>query len=277
MGNYLCRIGLNRTKDDTIIHLANQETLSRILEAQSRCIPFENFDVVKKGTISMSPDDVQTKLVDNCRGGYCFELNTLLKSALQDLGFKVQPLLCRVRWGKPDDSNEPNTGFTHLCLKVTCEDGSNFLADCGFAGINSIEPVSLDVGESLQKLPEGDFRVVLSKHKGFHVLELCVKEDTWRPLYEWRDEAAPMVDQIASNWFSCTFPDARFTNQLFACRVIGNTRHHILNNEYVIRKGHGVDKETITEKIETKERLLGIIRKVFEIKLEETDGIDRYL
>ena len=43
---------------------------------------------------------VSEKLVDDLRGGYCWEQNTLLSMALEELGFDVVPLLCRVRWNK---------------------------------------------------------------------------------------------------------------------------------------------------------------------------------
>merc|ERR1712085_107982 len=137
-------------------------------------------------------------------------------------------------------------------------------------------PIDLGVGSEPQELPEGLYRVVPSKHQGCHVLELQVKNE-WRPLYEWRNERAHSVDQICSNWFSCTFPMARFTTQLFACRIIGNERHHILNASYVIRRGHGVEKEVTTETIVDKGRLLDLIDAVFGVKLVETDGIDRFL
>jgi arylamine N-acetyltransferase len=195
--------------------------------------------------------------------------------ALQDMGFSVKPVVCRVRWGKEDDTKQANTGFTHLALKVNTDDG-DFLADVGFAGTNSIEPVSLDVGFDSQDLLEGQFHVVPSKHKDFHVLELFLK-GKWSPLYEWRDETAPFVDQECYNWFSCTYPTARFVTQLFTCRTIENERHHILNDEYVIRQGHGAERKKITEKITEKARLLQLIDEVFGVKLEETDGIDRYL
>ena len=63
------------------------------------------------------------------------------------------------------------------------------------------------------------------------------------------------------------------------CRIIGDERHHILNDEYVVRSGHGVDKSLTTVKVESKEQLLGLLDSVFGIKLgpEDTDGIDRYL
>jgi N-hydroxyarylamine O-acetyltransferase len=270
---YLKRIQLPELTSTN--YKTDRETLSKVMDAQSRCIPFENFDVVMGKSISMESDDVETKLVENSRGGYCWEQNTLLKIALEAMEFAVTPVLCRVRWGKPDDSAEPNTGFTHLALQVQTDDGL-FLADVGFAGTNSMEPVDLEVGKESQTLPEGQFRVVPSKHNDFQELELLIKGE-WRPLYEWRPEPAPFVDQIACNWFSCTFPGARFTTQFFCCRVVEGERHHILNNEYVIRKGHGVEKCVVKETINEKTRLLDLMDQVFSIKLQHTEGIDRYL
>ena len=91
-----------------------------------RNIAFENMDVVCGSQISLSASDIFTKLVTNNRGGYCFEQNTLLKLALEHIGFDVTPLLCRVRWGKKADEE---TGFTHMCLRVEIAGEGPFLAD----------------------------------------------------------------------------------------------------------------------------------------------------
>jgi N-hydroxyarylamine O-acetyltransferase len=277
LDNYLSRIGLpslQQLHDDEF--QTDRATLALVMDGQSRSIAFENLDVVMKKTISMNGSDVEKKLVDDLRGGYCWEQNTLLQMALEEMGYSVKPLLCRVRWGKPDDTEGPNTGYTHFALKVTTADGCHFLADVGFAGTNSVEPINLDVGPESQELPEGCFRVVASTHERFHVLELLVKEE-WRPLYEWCDEKAPLVDQESCNWFSCTYPTARFTNQLFTCLIVGDERHHILSDQYVIRRGHGAEKEVTTETITDKNRLLELIDGVFGVKLVETEGVDRYL
>eukprot|EP00980_Cylindrotheca_fusiformis_P029786 scaffold23850_cov117-Cylindrotheca_fusiformis.AAC.2 len=246
------------------------------MSAHCQTIAFENIDVVQKKTISMEPDDVEKKLVDEKRGGYCFENNTLLRIVLEDIGYtSVKPLLCRVQWGMPP-SDEPKTPFTHLVLEVATDDGT-FLADVGFGGINSIEPIRMDVGSEPQDLPEGQYHIVPSKRQGCYALELLVK-DEWRPLYEWRDEPAPMVDQICSNWYSCTFPTAKFTTNFLVCRIFSREeRRHILNDEYVIRKGFGADAQLTTEKIVDKARLEDLVNNVFGIKLAETDGIDRFL
>ena len=218
--NYLNRIGLKHAPLK-----ADLSTLALVMAAHSRAIAFENIDVVRGKTISMARGDVEKKLVDDLRGGYCWEQNTLLSMALEEIGFDVVPLLCRVRWNKvaaqrapsrtppgsdpepeshrgpgreqADDKEEPNTTFTHFALKVSTDAGPH-LADVGFAGTNSMAPVRLD-GEdgAAQPLPEGLFRVVDGTHARYRQLQLQVKGG-WRGLYEWRDERAPLVDQERS-------------------------------------------------------------------------------
>lgn len=268
---YVKRIGLASLPEHVDLN-----TLSRVMEAHSRAIAFENCDVVLHRTISMSREDVQSKLVYSQRGGYCFEQNTLLLMALEALGFTVTPLLCRVRWNKPDDTEGPNTTFTHFALKVALDQG-DYLADVGFAGTNSIAPVALASSEP-QSLPEGQFRVVDGR-SNYYTLQLLVK-DEWRALYTWRDEPAALVDQECSNWYSCTYPKARFTTSFFVCRVVGDERHHILNHEYVVRKGHGVESTTTKVTVNDLEHLMQLLSDVFAIHFgagESVDGLDRYL
>jgi len=271
--NYLNRIGLKHAPLK-----ADLSTLALVMAAHSRAIAFENIDVVRGKPISMARDDVEKKLVDDLRGGYCWEQNTLLSMALEELGFDVVPLLCRVRWNKADDKEEPNTTFTHFALKVSTDAGPH-LADVGFAGTNSMAPVKLDGEDGApQPLPEGRFRVVGGTHARYRQLQLQAKGE-WRGLYEWRDERAPLVDQECNNWFSCTYPAARFTTSFFACRILGDERHHILNHDYVVRRGHGVESEVVRTVVADKAQLLALLDTVFGVRLEpgETEGIDRYL
>ena len=103
--NYLNRIGLKHAPLK-----ADLSTLALVMAAHSRAIAFENIDVVRGKTISMARDDVEKKLVDDLRGGYCWEQNTLLSMALEELGFDVVPLLCRVRWNKVAACPNPDPG-----------------------------------------------------------------------------------------------------------------------------------------------------------------------
>jgi N-hydroxyarylamine O-acetyltransferase len=267
---YLARIGLTTTPK------ANLASLALIMAAHSRSIAFENCDVVLKNIISVARPDVEQKLVASKRGGYCFEQNTLLQMALEEIGYQVAPLMCRVRWGKPDDSEEENTTFTHMALRVTLDGGGGeYLADVGFAGTNSMAPVKLGSTEP-QSLPEGEFRIAAGR-PGYFALQLLVKGE-WRPLYTWRNERAAVIDIEAANWFSCTYPHARFTTSCFVSKVVGDERHHILNNNYVIRKGHGVSSSVETVEIKDNAQLLGLLDSVFDLAIDKnTVGLDRYL
>lgn len=162
---YLRRIGLEGGEYvNTQRNRPSYRTLTEVMAAQSRAIPFENIDVVLGQTIAISPSEVEQKLVGSGRGGYCFEQNQLLASALLTLGYDVVPMLCRVRWNKKPDEH---TTFTHVALAVKLggegsADGGTartYLADVGFAGTNSIAPVLLGSDE-IQALPEGLFRTV---------------------------------------------------------------------------------------------------------------------
>lgn len=255
---------------------ADLDTLARIMEAHSRMIAFENCDVVMGLGISTCPADVLAKLVYSSRGGYCFEQNTLLSMALEALGFDVTPLLCRVRWSKPDDAAGPNTTFTHFALKVTLDHGE-YLADVGFAGTNSIAPIALGTADP-QTCPEGQFRVVDGRPT-YRLLQLLIK-DEWKSLYTWRDEPAAPVDTECANHFSCTFPKARFTTSFFVCRVVGDERHHILNDAYVVRKGHGVSSTVETTTVTGLDHLIELLNRIFGIGFDKDtriDGLDRYL
>ena len=220
---YLARVGLDDVSPSLEPTVA---TLASVMDAHLRSIPFENVDVVLKEVISMEANDVYEKLVQRKRGGYCFEHNMLLDSALQAIGFKCSPLLCRVRWGKAPEQQSP---FTHYCLKVEVPGAGLWLADVGFAGTNSVAPVELGRDGVSQALTDGVFKT--TKQGAYTVLSTQDRKDgeVWRDLYKWTtDVDCDLPDLVAANWFSCTFPGARFPSQFFASILSGDEKRHIL-------------------------------------------------
>ena len=265
--DYLRRIGLDEVA--TTARTATRELLAILTSAHSRAIPFENLDVVLGSSIDMSVLAVERKLVGaKRRGGYCFEQNVLLAAALSMLGFVTEPLLCRVRWLKPEGIVTP---FTHLAYRVTAEDGKVYLVDVGFAGTNSIAPLEFGVEE---RLPEGLFRTTedaASVPRGYTALQWQLR-GVWRDLYVFRThEVACDADLHMSNYFSCSSPEARFTRQFFVQRVIGDERHYILDDLYCIRRGHGGESEVVEEAVRDEARLGNLLAGVFGI--DAPDGI----
>lgn len=111
-------------------------------------LPFENLSVLRENWISLDVNDIINKICGPPRrGGYCFELNKLLASILQHLGFHVQPLASRVFL---DDGQTPRLPTppvqTHMCLLVAPElGGETFLCDVAFGKVGLLEPLSLNM------------------------------------------------------------------------------------------------------------------------------------
>ena len=136
LDDYFARIGYAGPTTPTL------ETLSGLMEAHVRTIPFENLDVLLGQPIELAPARLQEKLISNRRGGYCFEQNGLLLLVLESLGFVVTPLSARVRYQRPRDYTPART---HLFLRVTI-DGIPWAADVGVGSMSLTAPVRFDVG-----------------------------------------------------------------------------------------------------------------------------------
>src|SRR5437667_9187158 len=123
--NYLDRIGMARTPGKPALS-ADIDTLRRLHAAHRETFLFENLTIQTGGTISLMLDDLERKFLDEGRGGYCFEHNTLFAAALDAIGLSSTSLLGRVRRGPPT-----GWGRTHMVLRVAMDD-EVWLADVGF-------------------------------------------------------------------------------------------------------------------------------------------------
>jgi arylamine N-acetyltransferase len=97
------------------------ELIDELIGAHVHAICFENLDVVaarvrgEVRAVSVSPDEVADKLLDDGRGGYCHEHAVLIRTALAELGLAVHPVLARVHLGA--GRAEPG-GLTHQATIV---------------------------------------------------------------------------------------------------------------------------------------------------------------
>lgn len=95
ISRYLARIGVTGGLPKT------QEALSRIVSAHYRTVPYENLDILRGRPLGLNPDALYRKIVENRRGGFCFELNAALGNLLEGLGFSVTRLAARFLRGEP--------------------------------------------------------------------------------------------------------------------------------------------------------------------------------
>ena len=195
LSRYLERIGLYGKPPLAELHRAHVTT-----------IPFENLDPLVGIPVSLDPNAIAHKMVDQRRGGYCFEHNLLLKVALEALGCNVDPILARVRNGRPPVPAGP---LTHLLLRVEHE-GALWHADVGFGQGTLLEPIPFGPG-GVYHQSGWDYRVI--KEERLLVLQTR-GEEGWRDLYAFVPEPSYPIDIEVSNWFTCTHPESRFVTRL---------------------------------------------------------------
>ncbi len=165
-------------------------------------IPFENLDSHQGLPVSLQRADIERKLVHGGRGGYCFEHNLLFAGALEALGHRVEPMLARVRLGRPPGTPRPRT---HLVHRVHAGDGV-WLADVGFGNGTLLEPVPFGPGAEHE---QSGWRFRIVQDGAEHVLQ-TLEDSAWVDVYGFVPEPVPFVDIETSNWFTCTHPGSPF-------------------------------------------------------------------
>lgn len=190
---YLKRIGATapaRPGLEGLRHLQERHVLS---------VPFENLDYHLDRAIHMD-EEVLTKVVDEHRGGGCYELNPALYFLLTALGYRVSILPGRVH--RPDGIGP---AMCHLALRVELEEA--WLVDVGF-GRNSRRPLRLaDRGD--QSDPHGTYRLTEAPEGGIDVLL------NGRPLYRVDDRPCTLDDFRPTLWWYRTCPDSPFLQDAF--------------------------------------------------------------
>lgn len=193
---FLKRIGIQSIPDSPL------EGLQTLHRAMTRTVPFENLAILEGKTISLAPEAVYAKVVEAGRGGYCFELNSLLAEVLESLGYAVERRIGRV-WA----NGAPAPPLTHMTLRVTV-DNRSFLCDVGFGGGTLREPLVWETGAIVQQGPDC-FR--LEETDNGETMLSRLSGDVWKHLYSLLPCAMRNQDYIPANHYTSTHPDSYFT------------------------------------------------------------------
>ena len=256
--DYLSRVGQPSPSE------ASVDTLRRLHLAHRETFLFENLAIQTGGCISVALPDLERKFIDEGRGGYCFEHNTLFAAALGEAGFSTTTFLGRVRRGPPE-----RWARTHMVLRVPVGD-EVWLADVGFGSIGLIEPIPLRDGATAE---QGGFTYRLRRDTGLWILSVRDAEGVETDLYEFSDDPQTPMDVEVANHYTSTHPDSIFRKTLTIQRT-ARDRRTILRGEVLtrMREGRMVDVPF------PRERLREIAHEEFAIELPnrplvfETEG-----
>ncbi|MCE7576274.1 arylamine N-acetyltransferase [Aliivibrio fischeri] len=229
--HYFNRIGLPK---DTALTIENLKMIHR---AQHRTIPFENIDIVNGQSIQLADEVIYEKLVNNKRGGYCHELNGLLFTVLNALGFEARVLLGRVHL-----SPEP-TGRGHRVTLVMFN-GQQWLVDAGFGSFTPREPLPIEFDKELAT----DLQVFRFLRDEDYGVLLQVKESgEWLSLYSLDMGYVCKGDLEYANHFSSTHPDSVFTSGVIAALSTAEGINTLSNQQLKIKKNGVIQQITLED------------------------------
>lgn len=158
---YLDRIrfeGTPRPDHETLVALHRRHLLN---------INFENIDVQLQRPVGLAVAPIYEKIVEQGRGGWCYEMNGVLEWALKEIGFEV----ARINGGVMRSVRGDDILGNHLLLLVQLDEP--WIADVGF-GDGMFEPIPLRQGEfeqrgfryRLEQLDDGFWRFHNHQHGG---------------------------------------------------------------------------------------------------------------
>ena len=220
----------------------NAETLRALQVAHLQNVPFENLSIHAGEPIVLEENALFTKIVDNRRGGFCYEANGLFAGLLRALGFEVAMLEAGV--ARPDGSFGPQ--FDHMTLMVTLD--QRWLVDVGF-GESFVEPLLLDSREE-QVQGSRSFRIV---EDGTHLVLMRRDEgEDWTRQYRFTLQPYTFPDYEEMCRFHQTSPDSHFTKNTICSRLTEDGRITLSGMRMITTTGpqHTRNERTLPSKDE---------------------------
>lgn len=244
--DYLERIGTARPA------CADLSALRALQSAHLLTVPFENLSIHLGEPIVLDQAALVTKVVQQRRGGFCYELNGAFASLLTALGFRVTMLSARV-FG---DDKQPGPPFDHMTLRVDLAEP--WLVDVGF-GRFAMQPLRLRFTGD-QADPAGTFRVADSP-SGHGDLDVFHDGE---PAY--RADARPYAlgDYAPTCWWQQTSPGSHFRTSLTCSLPTSSGRITLSGDRLIVTEdGHREERTLIGDA-----EILAAYRRYFGIALD---------
>lgn len=217
------------------------ETLRELQVAHLLAVPFENLSIHAGQPIVLEDDALFTKIVENRRGGFCYEANGLFAALLRALGFDVAMLSAEVA----NAEGEFGPNFDHMTLMVspTASLAQRWLVDVGF-GDSFREPLLLDErGEQMQGsrayriLSDDSHLVLMQRDEG----------DQWKAQYRFTLQTYAYADYAEMCRYHQTSPQSHFTRSRICSRAIEEGRITLSDMRFITTSmSDGRQERTLT-------------------------------
>ena len=211
IGRYLSHLNIPQAP-------ATEDFLVALTRAHLEVVPFENLEVhYEHKEPSLAAEDLFRKVVENHRGGYCFELNKLFYLLLKGLGFTCYPVPARVVHNRPE-----LRPYSHRATVVEI-DGRKWFCDVGFGGAGPKGAIRIDTqdvqsvfGDNFRVCPDSDIypgeSTIFRFESGMPEAVLVFRDLPWME-----------ADFVTLNSYYATYPRSPFLTKrvLYRCRPDG--------------------------------------------------------
>lgn len=215
---------------------ADTATLHAIMRQQLFSVPFENLDVQAGKIVSLVPEYIADKLLQQARGGYCYEVNGLFAMALEALGITYRFVAARPMFYP---ARRPKT---HMAVVAEIE-GRQWLCDLGFGSYGIRAPLALDELDTEITQDFDTFRLTCHAH-GEYLLQAKV-EGEWANQYGFDLSPQEWIDFAPANYLNSTHPDAIFVQKLLVMQHSPEARLILLGDVLKTITANGIKKQQL--------------------------------
>lgn len=218
---YLERIGV-----DPATLSADVDSLRLLQRSHLLSVPFENLDIHWKRPITLETARFYRKIVEERRGGFCYELNGLFNELLKDLGYCTRLVSARVFNGT---THGPE--FDHAAIIVTIGE-EEYLADVGF-GDFSAEPLRF-VLDAEQSDANGSFILRRFDDEHFEVARRI--GDAWKSEYVFKDVSRDLLEFAEMCEYQQYSPESHFTKGKLCSVMTEGGRKTLTDSKFIVTR-----------------------------------------
>jgi N-hydroxyarylamine O-acetyltransferase len=215
-------------------------------------IPFETLDIHNQIPILLQINFLYQKVIQDRRGGYCYELNVLFHNLLTLCGFDVSMIAGRLHHG----NNKYGREFEHMALLVELH-GRKWLVDVGY-GDFSLTPLAIMPGE-IQSDGRNYYQiidpVVLDGRQYLGVAKWSASKQDFKIDYVFTLTPRILADFHYMNEYHQTSPESHFRRSLICTLPTREGRISLINNK-LIRTENGKRQVKIIQGEDHRDQLL---------------------
>lgn len=209
----------------------NLDTLTALQRQFLYHVPFENLDIHLNRLVTLSLERTCEKIIEEGRGGFCYECNNLFHAMLTEMGFNVA-----IHGARMLIENTLPLEHGHMVLSVQLD--QTWLVDVG-NGQSFREPLRIDgtnsvVSEGIEYRVRGDAAgLVLYYREG----------EEWKPRFRFTAAPQRLENFTEPCRLQQTSPESRFTRHCLASIALPEGWVTLLDGE--LTRSHEGNSETV--------------------------------